>query len=104
MSSPIFNIIPNNPILSIAIVVLFVVIVATLIRGHAHKSIRGFCRIIRNGLRLTAFSFMKAEKRLSTRNREVLLAGGMDAIEREIEREFQRVEKVVERDLQGYPA
>ncbi len=104
MSSSILNIVPNNPILSVTIVVLGTVIVATTIRSHAHKSIRGFCRVIRNGLRLTAFSFMKAEKRLSDRNREVLLAGGMDAIEREVEREFQRVEKVVERDLQGYPA
>lgn len=104
MSSSILNIVPNNPILSVTIVVLVTVIVATTIRSHAHKSIRGFCRVIRNGLRLTAFSFMKAEKRLSDRNREVLLAGGMDAIEREVEREFQRVEKVVERDLQGYPA
>jgi hypothetical protein len=103
VSSSIFNIVPNNPILSVAIVVLGVVIVATVIRSHAHKSIRGFCRVIHNGLRLLAFSFMKAEKRLATRNREVLLAGGLDAVEREVEREFQRIEKVVERDLQAYP-
>ena len=104
MSLPIFDIVPNNPVLSIAILVLGVVLIATLIRGHAHKTIRGFCRVIRNGLRLLSFSFMKAEKRLAVRNREVLLAGGMDAVEREVEREFQRIEKVVERDLQGYPA
>jgi hypothetical protein len=104
VDSPIFNIIPNNPVLSTTILVLAVVFVATVIRRHAHQSIRGFCRVIRNGLRMLAFSFMKAEKRLAIRNREVLLAGGMDAIEREVEREFHRVEKVVERDLQGYPA
>ncbi|MFN2368529.1 MAG: hypothetical protein ABR605_06195 [Desulfurivibrionaceae bacterium] len=47
---------------------------------------------------------MRAEQRITARNREVLLAGGMDAVEREVEREFHRVEKVVERDLQAYPA
>ncbi|MEN8142706.1 MAG: hypothetical protein ABFQ82_03800 [Thermodesulfobacteriota bacterium] len=104
MDSPIFNIVPNNPVLSIAILVLIVVIAATVIRRHAHKTIRGFCRVIRNGLRLLSFSFMKAEKRLAVRNREVLLVGGLDAVEREVEREFQRIETVVERDLQGYPA
>jgi hypothetical protein len=104
VSSPIFNIVPNNPVLSIVVLVVAVVLVATVIRRHAHKTIRGFCRVIRNGLRLTAFSFAKAEKRMATRNREVLLAGGLDAVEREVEREFHRVEKVVERDLQGYPA
>ena len=104
MSSSIFNIVPNNPVMSIAILVLVVVIIATVIRQHAHKSIRGFCRVIRNNLRMAAFSIMKGEQRLAARNKEVLLAGGMDAIEREVEREFDRVEQVVERDLQAYPS
>jgi hypothetical protein len=104
VASLISNIVPNNPVLSIAIVVVVVVLAATVIRQHAHKTIRGFCRVIRNGLRLLSFSFMKAEKRLADRNREVLLAGGLDAVEREVEREFHRIETVVERDLQAYPA
>jgi hypothetical protein len=45
-----------------------------------------------------------AEKRLEHRNKEVLLAAGRESIEKEIEREFHRVNSVVQRDLQGYPA
>jgi len=104
VSSPIFNIVPDNQFLSILILASVLVVVFTVIRRHAHKSIRGFCRIIRNSLRLASFSVRQAEQRLAARNREVLLAGGMDAVEREVEREFHRVEKVVERDLQAYPA
>ena len=103
MSPTLLNLIPDSPIISMMIWALILIAGFTLIRQHAHKSIRGFCRILRNTLRLAAFSVMRAEKRLNARNREVLLAGGLDAIEREVEREFFRVEKVVERDLQGYP-
>jgi hypothetical protein len=103
MSPTLVNLIPDSPVTSLLIWALILIIGFTLIRQHAHKSIRGFCRILRNGLRLAAFSVMRAEKRLNARNREVLLAGGLDAIEREVEREFFRVEKVVDRDLQGYP-
>ena len=103
MTSLIFNIVPSNPVLSVVVFALIVIAVFVVIRRHAHKSIRGFCRVIRNSLRLAAFSVLRAEQRLSTRNREVLLASGMEAVEREVERAFERVEKVVEKDLQGYP-
>jgi hypothetical protein len=41
---------------------------------------------------------------LVNRNKEVLLAAGRESVERLIEREFQRVDAVVKRDLSGYPA
>jgi hypothetical protein len=47
---------------------------------------------------------MLAENRLRQRNREVLLATGAVEIEKGLEREFQRVDAVVKRDLQTYPA
>lgn len=72
-------------------------------RIFAHRSIRAFCQVIRNALRFGAFSVLRAEKRLASRNREVLLAEGLESAEHDIEREFHRVGKVVERDLQGYP-
>lgn len=73
-------------------------------RIPAHKSIRGVFRVIKNFLRLASYSVLYAEKRVAARNREVLLAEGLEAINREVEREFHRVGLVVERDLQGYPA
>ena len=47
---------------------------------------------------------MSAERKLEGRNREVLLAAGREAAERMIEREFDRVEATVQKDLAGYPA
>jgi hypothetical protein len=49
-------------------------------------------------------SVMLIERRLKQRNQEVLLAHGREATERYIEREFQRVEALVSRDLSGYPS
>jgi hypothetical protein len=73
-------------------------------RSPAHRAIKNFFRVLRNAMRLASISVIGAEKRLVARNKEVLLATGMEAVERAIEREFHRVNTVVERDLQGYPA
>ena len=101
--SSFLNIVPNNPTLSVLILFILVLILPYFARGPAHRSIRAFCRVIRNALRFVACSILAAEKRVAARNREVLLAEGRDALERELEREFHRVDMVVERDLQGYP-
>jgi hypothetical protein len=55
-------------------------------------------------MRLASRSVLLAEERLVHRNKEVLLAAGRESLERVIEREFQRVDAVVKRDLSGYPA
>ncbi len=93
----------SNPSVFI-LTILAVIVLLYFAREPAHTSIRSFCRVIKNGLRLASFSVLRAEKRLITRNREVLLAEGLINVERDIEREFQRVDKVVDRDMQGYPS
>ena len=55
-------------------------------------------------MRLSARAVMGAESRLNERNREVLLEQGREAVERVIEREFDRVDATVRRDLSEYPA
>jgi len=55
-------------------------------------------------MRLSARAVMRAEVRLNERNREVLLAQGREAAERIIEREFERIDATVRRDLAEYPA
>lgn len=67
-------------------------------------AIRSLSRIIHNGMRLTAASILKGEKKLMERNREVLIADGLDYAERSLERKFTRIGEAVERDLQRYPA
>jgi hypothetical protein len=98
------NIVPGYPLLSILI--WFVVAVAMLYfaRYPAHRAIKSLSRAIHNGMRLASRSVLLAEERLVHRNKDVLLAAGRESLERVIEREFQRVDAVVKRDLSGYPA
>jgi hypothetical protein len=74
-----------------------------LARVPAHRAIRAGSRVLSHGLRLTARSLVAAEAGLARRNRDVLLAAGEDAAERQIEQEFQRVNLAVSRDLGAYP-
>ncbi len=101
--SEIFMIVPNPVVSGI---IWFVVLVAIMYfaRTPAHLAIVSFCRVIHNAMRLSAHAVMRAEKRLNERNREVLLAQGREAAERIIEREFDRVDATVRRDLAEYPA
>jgi len=62
-----------------------------------------FSKIIHNAMRFTAASVLSAEKRLMKRNREVMMAAGLENAERIVEREFDRVGAAVIRDLEGYP-
>ena len=73
-------------------------------RVPAHRAIRSLTRVLQNATRLAASSLIHADRRLELRNREVLLAAGREEAERIIEREFERVEAVVQRDVAGIPA
>ncbi len=55
-------------------------------------------------LRFASKSISRAETRLRERNREVLLAAGREAKERIVEREFDRVNETVCKDLANYSA
>lgn len=94
----------SQPAVSIFIWVVISMTLLYAARKPAHEFIFSFCRLLQNALRMAGRSFMAAEKRLASRNREVLLASGEETVERLIEREFHRVNAVVSRDLSGYPA
>lgn len=98
------NIIEGQAGLSLLLWASIVVVVMYVARQPAHQMILVLARSLRNGLRLMAQSVMLAEKQLRSRNREVLMAQGQEHAERFIEREFQRVETLVNRDLSGYPS
>lgn len=104
MPTFIFQIIPESPTLSLVIFFTVSVVFLYMARHFAHETIKSFCRIIHHSLRITSRSLNQAERNLDKRNKEVLLASGMESQERHIAREFQRVEIVVKRDLSGYPA
>jgi hypothetical protein len=73
-------------------------------RSAAHGALRGLSACVQNVFVLLAGGVQSAQQRLVQRNREVLLEMGREASERVIEREFDRVNWVVARDLSGYPA
>lgn len=74
-----------------------------LARKLAHEAILSLCKAIRNGLRIVARSAILTEKRVTARNREVILTAGKETVEKILEREFHRVNAVVQRDLSGFP-
>lgn len=103
MESNIFLIVPN-PMLSGLIWFVLVILVMYFARQPAHLAFRSLCKVIHNAMRLSARSVMRAEERLAFRNREVIIAQGRDSIERVIDREFERVDATVRKDLSEYPA
>jgi hypothetical protein len=100
----IFNILPGSPLTSGIIALAAAVVLLYLARSPAHKAIYSLSRVVHAGFRLMARSVTLAEERVRNRNKQVLLAAGAEAAERLIEREFQRVESVVKRDLSQYPS
>lgn len=95
---------PGQPALSLTTLVLATVALLYFARKPAHLMIVSFSRAVYNGLRIAAQAVNQAEKRLIERNREVLLAQGREASERIIEREFERVDATLRRDMAEYPA
>jgi len=60
--------------------------------------------MLHTSLRLWARSISQLTSRLKQRNKEVLLAAGEAEIQTKIEREFNRINAIVQRDLSQYPA
>lgn len=97
-------IIPGNPALSV--VVLFVIAMPFLYAGRRpmHQVILASTRTLSGPLRLAARWLMATAKEMRERNLSVLMAHGREEVTQSIEREFERVTKLVQRDLHGYPA
>lgn len=104
MNSDLLTIWSDQPGLSAAIWLVILVFVAYLARQPAHLLIRSTGNMIYTSCRLFARSLNGIQSRLAHRNKEVVLAMGQDSVEQAIEREFNRVNAVVARDLSGYPA
>jgi len=95
--------ITSNPALSVLIWLLLLLAALYFARRPFHRAVHALSKVINNAMRFTASSVLLTEKRLVQRNREVLIAEGLENAERIIEREFYRIGSAVTRDLQGYP-
>ena len=104
MSFPNALMITSDPVVSGLIWFVVLTVLLYIARAPAHHAITSFSRVLHHAMRLSARSVMRAEKRLAQRNREVLLSHGREAAERIIEREIERMDATVRRDLAEYPS
>ena len=96
-------IISSSPGLSLLLWVFISMILLYMARRPAHEAILSVTKILFHGFRLFASSILIAEKKLKHRNKEVLLSSGKEATERIIEREFERIDAFVKKDLAHFP-
>jgi hypothetical protein len=73
-------------------------------RPTAHRLILASGAALHKMFRTASLSMRNAEHALGERNREVLLAAGREAKERIVEREFDRINDTVRKDLANYSA
>jgi len=90
--------------LSLLLWIVISVILLYMARIPAHEAILSVSKILFHAFRLFASSVLLAEKRLKERNKEVLLESGRSASERIIEREFERIDVFVKKDLAHFPS
>ncbi len=90
------------PAISALLWIAMVVAALYLIRATAHDTIDAAAKGLHRALRVASRAVARSEHTLATRNREVLLAHGREAKERIIEREFDRINETVRKDLAKY--
>ncbi len=97
-------VVPGNQGLSL--MVLGAVLIVFMYGGRTamHGILHALTRTVAGPLRLGARWFFKTADEMHERNKTVMLAQGRDELKRTIEREFERIAILVQRDLHGYPA
>lgn len=98
-----FLIFPSYPALSGLVWILILITVMYFARSPVHLGVKALMHVVKNSLRLASASFKLAAVKLKERNEDVLIESGKKEIEVSIEREFERIEKVIERDIGAYP-
>ncbi|OZG72956.1 hypothetical protein BTA51_13435 [Hahella sp. CCB-MM4] len=94
----------DSPAVSLTVWLAILITVLYLGRRQAHQVLETSGRAMFRTMRIWSFTLGRLEQNLSRRNREILLAEGAKAAEKAIEREFTRVNSLVERDLSQYPS
>lgn len=91
-----------NPGTTILLSVVVLLLLMYFLRQQAHACITYLSKIIHSQLRLAAKTCSGAAHRIRLRNHEVVNALARELMERHLEREFMRVESLVEKDLASY--
>ncbi len=92
------------PVASALLWIILIVAALYLVRGTAHKTIQAAAQGLHRSFKVASRALSRSEKNLEARNRDVLLAAGREAKERIIEREFDRINETVRKDLANYSA
>ncbi len=90
------------PVASAILWIVLIVAALYLIRSTAHKTIQAATQGLHRSFRIASKAVSRSEVGLAVRNRDVLLAAGREAKERIIEREFDRINETVRKDLANY--
>jgi hypothetical protein len=98
------NLWSSNTALSSFIWLALLISLLYLGRHQAYQVIFSSFRMLHTSLRLWARSISQLITCLKLRNKEVLLAAGAAEVHTRIEREFNRINSIVQRDLSQYPA
>jgi len=93
-----------SPVLSAILWIVLLVAALYFARPTAHKLILATGSSLHKMFRTASLSAINAEAALANRNREVLLAAGREAKERIVEREFDRINETVRKDLANFSA
>lgn len=94
---------PTHPIVSLAIYAAVALTLLYLARLPVQRALATVARLVQQVLRLGARWLSLNAAELRERNQLVLLAHGREELGQRIEREFERIDAVVCRDLQAYP-
>jgi hypothetical protein len=92
------------PVASALLWIILITAALYLIRGTAHRAIQAAAQGLHRSFRVASKAVSRSETNLASRNRDVLLAAGREAKERIIEREFDRINETVRKDLANYSA
>jgi hypothetical protein len=95
---------PDSPALSLLVIALLAMAFLYAARRPMHQLIRAAGHAVGGPLRIASRWLLAAATEINDRNKAVLLAHGRQEMEKRVEREFERIATLVNRDLQGYPA
>jgi hypothetical protein len=95
---------PDNVAVSVLILAVVGMVFLYAARMPMHALLRSLGQAISAPLRMGARWLSAAATEMHTRNKAVLLAHGRTEAGQRVEREFERLGAIVQRDLQGYPA
>jgi hypothetical protein len=103
MSSQVWMVWPDNVGLSVLVLAVLAMGFLYAARRPMHELIRSLGAAVGGPLRIGARWLTATAAEMHARNKAVLLAHGRQETGQRMEREFERLGALVERDLQGYP-